>query len=530
MFTKTHTLRWAHRWHKKLMWPGLMCLCMFLISALSHPLMVWTGPKADRFFPPQLQLTAEALLATHNITQQLMHKNATRLIKLVPTGLTAEGAVIQVSLQQQDRINREYYAFSGEPLIDFDQQQAIWLSQYYLGEQASGVTHSQLLTSFNEQYPSVNRLLPVWRIEHASGVSVFVHTETSALASINNDWKRSLQRVFQWLHTLSPLKPWKHLQFIVMNLLLGLLIWFVLAGILMVLLHQSRTIKHTSRRWHRRLALVLYVPLLMLSISGVYHLWYSHLANDLSGQQLGQTIQWENVDPSSWPTTKQLAAQINNTPNAPAQPNININHLSIFQQGQHSWLRLSVAQPNPEQSISRQQKYRGQSKEKTSIYWPLSSQASPLNDERLAIALGETYLRAAADQPQSELGQSPILSANKVTHFGQGYDFRNKRLPVWRLSASNSTLFVDPANGIMVEQVGPARAIEGTSFSWLHKWNFLTPLMNRSGRDIVVVITLSLLLLLSLLGAYLGVTQKKKAKRSSRDSGISKEAPIKAAS
>jgi len=107
-----------------------------------------------------------------------------------------------------------------------------------------------------------------------------------------------------------------------------------------------------------------------------------------------------------------------------------------------------------------------------------------------------------------QLTVDKIISIEKVTRFGPDYDFRNKRLPVWRIAIDNDqadVLFVDVASGVLVDRVNSASRIEGYSFSFLHKWNFLTAPIGRENRDALIVFVLTLALLLALLGVRLRI-------------------------
>ena len=75
-----------------------------------------------------------------------------------------------------------------------------------------------------------------------------------------------------------------------------------------------------------------------------------------------------------------------------------------------------------------------------------------------------------------------------VTRFGPDYDFRNKRLPVWRVDYGapvKASVFVDTASGVLVDRVADREKPERLVFSLIHKWNFLFPI-GRLGLNIVV--------------------------------------------
>ena len=106
-----------------------------------------------------------------------------------------------------------------------------------------------------------------------------------------------------------------------------------------------------------------------------------------------------------------------------------------------------------------------------------------------------------------------IADMQLVTRYGPGYDFRNKRLPVWQVTvadADKTRLFVDPATGVLVDQSRGIDRAERLSFSLLHKWSHLTPLTGRQGRDLLIVFTLLLLLVSSAIGGTMLVKRKKR--------------------
>lgn len=66
-----------------------------------------------------------------------------------------------------------------------EQQYARHLSEIFSGYDDSRIKTIGLITSFNEEYPFVNKRLPVWRIQYASegNERVYVETSSGALAS-----------------------------------------------------------------------------------------------------------------------------------------------------------------------------------------------------------------------------------------------------------------------------------------------------------------------------------------------------------
>lgn len=475
----------AIRWHRRLTWPALAALLLFVISGISHPLMVWTGPQAQQFFPPKIQYNSQHWNTLKKVAKQVS-SDPVAILKLTPS---QQGAVIQLTPNPL-KPRRYFDANTGTELADYDKQQAQWLARYYSGEQQASIISSTLITEFNLQYPSVNRQLPVWKIDfqHNDNLSLYIHTETLTAAAINNDWKRSLQWLFQLLHTQSLFGDYPWLQFAIMNILMLTLIVFVSTGITMVwTMPKRKHIPSSKRRWHRRTAIALYVPLLLFLFSGFYHLWYSQLADSPSGQRLGKSIDLTSIANSKANILESVQGK-------------SFNQLSIINHNDDLFLRASVAN-SQQNTITRQQRFKGKTKEYAAHYISLTSNTNeqPLTDKHFASLLA---------QQQFNQGET-ISQVSRISHFGNGYDFRNKRLPVWRVETNRQWYFVDTSTGILVEIVDMPRRYEGLSFSILHKWNLLVPAIGRLWRDVSIVSCLSLFLLL----AFLGLAMKLKSSR-----------------
>ena len=79
-------------------------------------------------------------------------------------------------------------------------------------------------------------------------------------------------------------------------------------------------------------------------------------------------------------------------------------------------------------------------------------------------------------QLHTGLPREAVLKASLVTRFGGDYDFRNKRLPVWKFEYGaplNASVFVDTATGVLADMTRNSAKPEIWSFSMLHKWSFL---------------------------------------------------------
>jgi hypothetical protein len=166
--------------------------------------------------------------------------------------------------------------------------------------------------------------------------------------------------------------------------------------------------------------------------------------------------------------------------------------------------RLGVPQGKPEYMIEHNHRYDGVAMEKPAIYFDAKTgEESELNDKDIAVYYAGVYSKIAADK---------IVSTELIANFGMDYDFRNKRLPVWKVRYDNDAgdvLFIDPANGVLVDSVKDNDVYETYSFSFLHKWNFFVPLVGRELRDVFVVITLFATFALTVFGFAMLLRRKK---------------------
>lgn len=455
-------------------------------------MMTWTGPQAAQSLPPQASFANTTLTHLPAILQQQRIDKAA-IIKLVPG---EHGNLLQVS--SDEKTPRRYFYIDGFDvergieIIDGDQQQAVWLAKYYAGRDDFTIRKIEYLTAFDASYPWVNRLLPVYRItlDDAEHTTLTVHTESGALADINNDWKRSLQTVFQQLHTFRWLEPFPAARIVLMLFFLSSLLAMVMAGITLLYAMPSRSIAQKNRRWHRKLAHVLWLPLCGFVASGMYHLLYSELATDVRGLRLLQPLQLTDAKP---------LANI-----AITQPSLYA--INLLQVDKQLLLRASVA-PTQQQGEAhhgharheqRNARFDGINKEQVTQYFDAySGKPSVMTDESVARSLAASFLHT---------GEENIIHSEKITRFGPEYDFRNKRLPVWRVdfnTAQQDSLYIDVASGVLVDNANKKTRAESYSFSFLHKWNMLTPLTGREWRDGLIVATLGSVLVLAVLGIFL---------------------------
>lgn len=494
------------KWHNFLTWIAFIGVFCWALSGISHPVMAWLGPQAKTMMPPMFKATPETLYQVEDIVDQLPIEHAA-IVKVVASN---QGNLLQIT--ENDQEPRRYFNLeNGTELIDHDVEQAKWLASHYLDLPQENITNIEFRDTFGAGYPRVNRLLPVYKVSFTTQndvMTAFVYTETGALASVNNNFKAATQSFFRVLHTWSWLDVTGFGRVFIVALFMLTLFAMASTGFYLVFALPNRKIPKTSRRWHRRFAYVLFLPLLGWSASGFYHLLQAEYVQPVSGIRLLEPIHLNNFSVEDEQQTQWQESVKNNIPQ-----DAYLNAISLNQSIDGKPLyRLGISAPiEKEMSAHEQRKSRfyGQPVEKSSAYINAQTgHTEGTNDKELAKALASSFKNLAGAEEESDISEMRL-----ITHFGPNYDFRNKRLPVWQIDFNDdngSRVFVDPATGILVDQNRRVDRLESLSFSMLHKWNFLRPLIGPKKRDILIVITLLALMLISCFGLIMYLSRKKR--------------------
>jgi len=471
------------RLHRFIAWVGGIALMCFAISAILHPVMSWTGPQAVQHTPPEARFTAQNLEQTQAILRQHQFKKI-RTIKLVPG--PDQGLLMQVT-NDRSQVRQYFNVRTGAELLDYEPTYARWLAGYYTGLKTNNIVNLQHQTQFDAAYPWVNRLLPVYRVEFADAAKTiaFVDTELGALAGLTNTYKSRLQILFQWMHTWSWLGADGVLRFLVV-LVFVLSIVTMLGTGLNLILRVKRQKPSRTQRWHRFVGIGLWLPLSFFALSGLYHLLQNQV---VPPQHSFQSLPAFKLNLFSSKSKESLAT-----------PKIDgfFSSISILNLDH---LVYRVTQAPVVAKGDRESRFQGHAIEGKSDYYSVSTgKYVDLSEEELARRYATLHLANLS---------SEITGLELLTQFGSGYDFRNKRLPVWRvLTSRNEVLFIDNATGALVDRTTPSQSLENLSFSYLHKYNFLTPILGRFYRDLVMILIVGMAIALSLLGYWLVIKRR----------------------
>ncbi len=482
--------------HRTVIWVALLALVLFAVSGFLHVLLTWTGPQSNVHRAPQQTFSVAHLQGVAPILERLEQEGVSEaeVVKLVPS---PQGPLLQVTTDTM--APRRYFdPTTGAELRGYDEQLARWLASHYLPDSDRTLDEVTFQTDYSSEYPWVNRLLPVYRLRFSGddGLTLFVHTETMALANISDNWKRRVQWLFRNLHTFAWLEEVRHLRVLLLALLLTCLLGMLGSGL--VLLH---TVKRKggltpARRGHRILAHTVSIPLLGFAASGFYHLLHSEYFTPQRDFNIAQ--------PLSLSQSLDFDAAALELPEQPLQ---GVNLLSVAGE---LYFRASLApadntaddqQHGDHHHGGRQQRFDGIARERGGRYFSTAGRSDELTDEQVARHLAMDYLGLTPEQ---------VLATEEITRFDQGYDFRNKRLPVWQVAVDHQPwdrLFIDVASGLLVDRNSPGGRLEGYSFSYLHKWSFLSHPLGREKRDALLALFLGLSLTLAGLGVWLRSTR-----------------------
>jgi uncharacterized iron-regulated membrane protein len=310
------------------------------------------------------------------------------------------------------------------------------------GSKGSKVTDASMLTAFDEEYKSINRLLPVYKVgfEREDGIRIYVETTQDRFAFAMDNKRAVFDAVFRLLHTWDWLNIFGKGRPAVVFLVVSLAFVTSVLGVYLFFTTRSKKANGNgmvkTRRWHRYTAIVAALFTLMWTFSGAYHA-LSRLPDD----------------------TRDRYFVSNNFPAAGL-------HLPL------DTLIQIVKAPVTNISIVRMDK---------DVYWQVYTKGDagiqyvhvrdysllPEGDAKYAVFLAGRF------------SGNPDVSVRKVTpvtKFTDEYNFTDKRLPVWRIAYDtrlHERYYVETRSGRLSVRVNDMDYAEGYSFALFHKHHFM---------------------------------------------------------
>jgi hypothetical protein len=438
-------LAFVAQWHRKLATLAGVAVLLWVLSGLLHPFVSYWGPRAANFMPPERSFSEPPAQAGFKAMLKQAQGQEIKSLRLVRLGYdwawqlaTKDGFVY-------------YNADFGKKSEDFGARYAADLAKYYTGIKASApVTDMQ--TEFTLAYPPINRLLPVYKISYGDhhDLTAYVDPASDRLGSLSDTVRGAALWLFQNVHTLSFLDPAEAVRVLIIFLAVGSILAMAVLGTLMRSRLKYRRQMAPTRKAHGIGAYILWIPVLMFTLSGLLHL----------------IVRSPSLSDPPLPVADTFSLHGNIT----LPPLESFNDLRmISRQGELYWRVLSG---------------------KEALYYKEGSK-TPLDEATFA----------AGFLPDAEYAGKP----EQVFKFSDEYGFAYKRLPVWKFTEAKTGLmrFVDPADGLIAANVTPFEAKETWVFTRLHKWQFLDVITGKRWRDAAIAVIAVFVLMMSVTGLKL---------------------------
>ncbi|WP_343579253.1 PepSY domain-containing protein [Acinetobacter sp.] len=459
---------------------GVLVLLWSLTGVL-HPIMSATQPQPVKRMPPPQQLDLTHALAATDVLKQ---HHISQFSALQVIELEAQHTAYRI-LQPNQKMAEYYDSQTGQLLSDAEQQDAERLARWYTGLSQQEIVSSQLITGFSDDYPSVNRLLPVWRVDFQNGLRAYVDPAQARLATLSNDQKMWMAKIFRLGHTWTwGDQAWTGQAILMQIALIGILCMiFMGIGLFFKIhnRHNHRLGQKSVRFLHRYLGISLSVFILLWVLSGFYHIWQKK--PDIKNLQ--PVFHTADLSTGVWQQITQQPIQ-----------RLDLVPITFSQTYTRAAWMIQAIGPSPLQgSMTAASKVHDHHASHTAA--PAIQFVDVDNGKALDILNQSKQLAASylALQPEQ------VQQTSWVTSFGGEYGFINKRLPVIKVETrleNQLRLYIEPSSGMIAAQVTQQDALEGFSFAYLHKWTWLP--IDKTLRDIILGTIAGLVALLTVLG------------------------------
>jgi hypothetical protein len=479
-----------YQWHRTTSLIIAIPVILWAASGFMHPIMTTIRPKvATQWLMPskidssKIKISLQTALANNHVDSftnfRLVHID-TNWFYQVHQGVTKEPIYISTNngklLPQGEWLYAQYLAkqfLEGKFEVNKSQNNTSSngddccsaASNCVLNNsKGSKVTNVSTITQFTDEYKSVNKLLPVQCVSfnREDGIRVYVETSQDRFAFAMDNKRAVFDKIFQVLHT------WSWLNFLgkgklLLEGLLSLLAFITsMMGLYIFFISKKKKVKGNelvkARNNHRFVSVSIALFTLMFSLSGCYHAF----------SKLKEDNRLNYYDEHRF-AANQVDFDLNKIQLAVHKPITNIS--LVHMNGKHYW-QVNTAKQLKENSAkkadSKDLMKTKQVSAPSAIYLSLADYTQLSNGEQVyAQYLANKFSKHEANE---------IKSITTITKFEGEYGFVNKRLPVFKVSYStnnNDRYYVETASGKLALQTNDKDAIEGYSFAFLHKHEFL---------------------------------------------------------
>lgn len=459
-------------WHRRLGFMACFAAFLWCVSGFFHPIMSWTQPRPAAMFlePTKVAVGDAPLSPAEAFTRNGIARF--RTFHLVKFGDTT---FYQVQTQGKPELTYIDTA-TGAALPNGDARYAEHLAREFLKDFQSPVASVRRLDDFDDNYKSINRLLPVYKVtfDRRDGMAAYIDTGGSRLSTLEHSLKRRLSWVFTTFHNFEFVGSNERLRIAVLILFALTTFGVAASGITVYGLFWKRfrarnvqadaTPRGRFRKYHRSIGIAVSVAMLMFAASGAFHAF-----DKRKGSPFGKT---------AFPEGQFASGQFTR----PLGPVIGRGATDVTVVRLDGTAHYRIARAD------------------RSVDFVNAMSGEPANDA------AARYIRQLA-VGYGGFGDVQIASLTPVTKFDGEYGFVNKRLPVVKVQfndAKNTRFYIEPSSGALAARFADgARSIESYSFDILHKWRFLDPVIGKTARDVVMMLFVGASALVSAMGLIL---------------------------
>lgn len=452
-----------YQWHR---WMGILVVLPVLgwcLSGLTHPIMAHflKVKPAQRFAPAQaIELDSNSIALEDALAMHLIDSfENIRIINF------EKGSYYQILRFAAPCLYIN--TTDGALLENGEEHYAKYLARYYIGDQTSEIRSVERVERFTFEYKFINRLLPAYKVsfDRDDAMDVYVETASSRLGTLN-DWNRkTCIAIFSYLHNWSFLNALPTLKLILLVVLMVLTMGVAVTGVLIYGVLWKKVPQRSSlksRKWHRRIGLLVALSSFFFAFSGAYHALAKVKTGEKGPQKQKRWIPRESVE-----QLPALFAKLQSLKNVSIAKMTTGNYFQVqLQDGKRTILKYYNV--NTLEELSE-------------------------GDATYATDLASYY---------TGLPQQKINSIEPVTKFGGEYGFINKRLPVVKISydlPEKDAVYIETHSGKLATQITASKRLEALSFLMLHKYHFLDP-FGKKVRDVIIVAIILAIMLVNVLG------------------------------
>lgn len=456
-------------WHRRIGVLILVPLLLFSLSGVLHPTMRVLRPEpAQRFYPAPVWPDA---------LPDRFYTDYRTLTGIRPVKLGERWLQQLWSDVDQSSVFQELQ--TGQPVEAGAALYAEQLARHFTGDHQHKVQSVQFVTAFSADYPDVNRLLPVWRVQfdREDGLRAYVDIRHDRLGALSDHRRARLMTLFQTFHNWSFLPATHPLRTPLLVLAMGAGGLMALSGVylLLVLPIRQRNVQ-ALKKWHRYIGGGIALLLFAFCLSGLMRT-LDKQTPELRGVARLTPIDLDAVTLSFSALKQQV-------------PNLNGAVLHELE-GRPVWQVLQPRQPD---------------------LWLDAQTAAliPQGGQRYAQSLlAGLIVEGVLASPKVALSQTQWITDFKTD---EHYGFIDKRLPVLALTHGRERFYFDLRAGVLSKQLNDKQRVDAWIFRYLHKWRFADGL-GVNGRDSLMVFTLLLIALTALFGGWSWQRQKRKTRK-----------------